>query len=108
MILSYFYLSVFFPCFPLFLSFVVEIFAILKELPPGIRKVPCVHHAHEVCSAWLSGNYCQLFRLYRTAPFMSEALIKMFIERERKVALRCITKAYVEFDGNLALRKLRG
>ncbi len=88
----------------------VELFA---EIGSELKKFPCVKHAQAVCSAWLSGNYCQLFRLYKTAPFMSGALIKMFIERERKVALRSITKAYVPvysefaYSNTCALKRVR-
>ena len=87
------------------LSLFVDIFAILKELTFELKKVPCVKHAIGVCSAWLSGNYCQFFRLYRTAPLMCGALINMFIERERKVALRSIIKAYVEIYSEWECRK---
>jgi len=68
---------------------------VLVDLTPNLKDSPCVQHALRVCSAWLSGNYAQFFRLYRTAPFMCGALINIFVERERKTALRTLAKAYV-------------
>ena len=72
-----------------------DISTISLELSSDLKKVPCIEHAQRLCSAWLSGNYLQFFRLYRTAQFMCGALIDIFIERERKAALKIMAKAYV-------------
>ncbi len=66
---------------------------ILLEVTSDLKDCSCIEHAQKLCSAWLSGNYAQFFRLYRTAPFMCGALINIFIERERKSALRTMAKA---------------
>lgn len=67
----------------------------LKELSSDLRHAPCVEHALRVHYAWFLNNYHQFFKLYRSAPNLSGALIDMFVERERKAALKSMTKAYV-------------
>lgn len=65
------------------------------ELTSDLKRDPAIEHAQKLCSAWSSSNYVQFFRLYRTAPYMCGALINIFVERERKQALRTMAKAYV-------------
>lgn len=66
---------------------------VLLELTPDLKQAPCILHAKKLCSSWLSGDYAHFFRLYRTAPHLCGALIDMFIDRERKNALRTMAKA---------------
>nr|CAG4636910.1 EOG090X0431 [Ceriodaphnia reticulata]SVE72859.1 EOG090X0431 [Ceriodaphnia reticulata] len=54
----------------------------------------CVAHALEVRSSWALANFRRFFRLYNKAPRMSAHLITWFADRERKVALKTLIKAY--------------
>lgn len=56
---------------------------------------PAVFHALKLRRAWSFGNYNQFFRLYNTTPNYGRHLVNLFLERERKTALKTITKAYV-------------
>uniref|UniRef100_A0A1I8MDW2 PCI domain-containing protein n=1 Tax=Musca domestica TaxID=7370 RepID=A0A1I8MDW2_MUSDO len=67
---------------------------VLRSITQAQRENPAIAHALEFRSAWAMGNYCKLFRLYKTAPLMAGHLIDWFLERERKAALRTIIKAY--------------
>ena len=69
--------------------------SVLKELTFDLRSTPCVEHALKVWSAWSLGNYHKFFKLYKSAPNLSGALIDMFVTKERKRALKAMTKAYV-------------
>ncbi|KAM7353879.1 uncharacterized protein ACRADG_005799 [Cochliomyia hominivorax] len=67
---------------------------VLRSITQAQRENPAIAHALEFRSAWAMGNYCKLFRLYKSAPLMAGHLIDWFIERERKTALRTIIKSY--------------
>ncbi len=67
----------------------------MKELPFDLRCTPCVAHALGMRSAWALGNYHVFFKLYKTTPNMGGCLVDMFVERERKAALKAMAKAYV-------------
>ena len=67
----------------------------LKELTSDLRHSHCVDHALRVHSAWFLNNYHKFFKLYRVAPNLSGAVMDLFLERERKSALKCMAKAYV-------------
>lgn len=66
----------------------------LSKLTPASRQHPVVEHALQVRRAWSSCNYHKLFSLYTQSPAMSSRLIDWFIERERKQALKIISKSY--------------
>ena len=82
-------------CFTLPLSSSSDMSSVLKELEPGLSSEPCVDHALRLRSSWALGNYHRFFRLYRSAPNMGGSLMDMFVERERKTALKAMAKAYV-------------
>ncbi len=67
----------------------------MKDLPHTLRYSPCVTHALQLRSAWALGNYHVFFKLYRSTPNMGECLVDMFVERERKAAVKTMAKAYV-------------
>ena len=76
------------------LSF-AELSSLLKELTSDLRHNPCVDHAIRVHQSWFLNDYHQFFKLYRSSPNLSRSLIDMFVDRERKAALKSMAKAYV-------------
>ncbi|KAK4023418.1 hypothetical protein OUZ56_008830 [Daphnia magna] len=67
----------------------------MASLTPTEKSDECVAHALEVRSSWALANFRRFFRLYNHAPRMSSHLISWFADRERKLALKTLIKAYV-------------
>lgn len=50
-------------------------------------------HLLSLKNAWYLNNYINFFRLYKISNELSKCLIDLFIERERKNALKSIIKS---------------
>nr|SVE74105.1 EOG090X0431 [Daphnia barbata] len=66
----------------------------MASLTPAEKSDECVSHALEVRSSWALANFRRFFRLYNHSPRMSAHLISWFADRERKLALKTLIKAY--------------
>jgi hypothetical protein len=65
----------------------------LRNLTSELKSHPYVAHALRLWSSWQLGNYCQFFRLFKSAPGSGRSLLQLFLSRERLSALRKILKA---------------
>lgn len=78
---------------------------VFRGLTAEMVNDPSVIHAMKMRKAWSFGNYSQFFRLYPDTPNFGRHLVDLFIERERKLSLGIITKAYVcKIVGSLIVR----
>jgi hypothetical protein len=68
----------------------------LRDLTSNLKTHPFVAHALGLWSSWQLGNYCQFFRLSKSAPGSGRSLLQLFLSRERLSALKTILKAYVD------------
>uniref|UniRef100_UPI00358F49F6 leukocyte receptor cluster member 8 isoform X2 n=1 Tax=Myxine glutinosa TaxID=7769 RepID=UPI00358F49F6 len=66
----------------------------LSFLTKEMKDDACVAYALRVRNAWALGNYHRFFRIYREAPCMAGYLIDMFLDRERKAAVKAMIKSY--------------
>jgi len=71
-----------------------DLTAALAALTNQEKEDECISHVIKLRQAWAEKNYVRFFSLYGTAPKMSGYLIDWFIDRERRVALTVIIKAY--------------
>ena len=69
----------------------------MNELTTDISSNPAVNHALKLCKAWSSGNYNRFFKLYQTIPHCGRHLVDLFLQRERRKALKTMAKAYVDW-----------
>ena len=74
-------------------SNLLELQVTIGELGESDKSDPRISHALLVRHAWSLGNFFQLFSLYRIAPSMSSFIMRWFLPRERKNALRKIFKS---------------
>ena len=82
--------------------FPIDHIALVKELTPTTMYDPAVSHALKLRTAWSSGNYYRFFQLYSGTPNFGTNLLDLFVDRERKAALKTLVKAYVHvMGGNL-------
>ena len=64
-----------------------ETLRMLKTLTEEDKKHEPVDHALKMRNALVMGNYARFFKLYRVAPNKGKALIDVFIDKIRVLAL---------------------
>lgn len=67
---------------------------VIKEIKSKYSDNKYLQHLLELNNAWYLNNYVKFFRLYEVCNEMSKYLIELFIERERKLALKIIIKSF--------------
>ena len=82
----------------LLIFFCVDLVQILAEISSDIMSDPAVSHALKLRKAWSFGNYYRFFQLYPTTPHCGRFLVDLFLERQKKNALKTLSKAYVFFS----------
>ena len=75
--------------------YVIDFIEVFKGITSEMVSDPAVAHAMKLRKAWSFGNYKRFFQLYKSTPNCGRHLVDLFIDRERKAALKVITKAYV-------------
>ena len=73
----------------------IELCSVRSELSSDLCSDAAVNHALMLSSAWYMSNYHRFFELYRQTPNHGRDLVDLFIDRERKAALKTIAKAWV-------------
>jgi hypothetical protein len=67
---------------------------VTKEIKKNFPSDIYLKHLLELKDAWHLNNYVKFFRLYTLSNHLTKCLINMFIERERKNALKIIIKSF--------------
>ncbi|PIK33792.1 putative leukocyte receptor cluster member 8-like [Apostichopus japonicus] len=71
-----------------------DITTALTSLSPTVKNNAMVQHALALRTAVALSDYHKFFLLYRSAPKMSPYLMDMFVERQRKDAIKAMVKSY--------------
>lgn len=80
-----------------------DLTTVLATLTKECKQDSCIDFALKVRSAWSLNNYHRFLLLYGKAPKMAGYLLDWFVDRERKNALKAITKSYVLIFNCLSL-----
>lgn len=75
-----------------FIHFISDIMTIMKSLSSDEKSDACIMFVLKLRCAWSLGNFHRFFQLYLNAPLMAGFLVDWFIDRERKLFLKCIIK----------------
>lgn len=70
---------------------------ILTEITGDLASDAAVVHALKLRKAWSFGNYYRFFQLHPATPHYGRFLVDLFLERQKKNALKILTKAYVYY-----------
>jgi hypothetical protein len=66
---------------------------VMKEIKEKYSNDAYLKHLLKLKNAWHLKNYLKFFQLYNQSNELSKCLIDLFIERERKFALKLMIKA---------------
>lgn len=83
-------------CYSLLILF-IDLVQILTEITGDLESDIAVKHAIKLMKAWSFGNYYRFFQLYPSTPHYGRHLVDLFMERQKRNALRTLSKAYVYF-----------
>lgn len=70
-----------------------DIDQVFKEIKQKYSANKNLEHLLELKKAWYLNNYVKFFKLYKKSSELCKCLIDLFIERERKQALKAIIKS---------------